>query len=181
MSDQNNTVKRTHLHKRQIEVQGFLREDGLWEVEGLLFDTKSYPLEVDSGKIPVGQPLHDMTFTLTVDDSLKIVDARATLSATPYKDCPNAGETYAELIGIRIKSGWMDEVKQKLKRNKACTHLTELLPTLATAVIQTIRGYHLNFTPEYKVSDKDKSKFLDTCYGLRTGGRADRLRWGNKN
>ncbi|MGB0663390.1 MAG: DUF2889 domain-containing protein [Pontibacterium sp.] len=175
-------IQRTPLHKRRIEVQGFLREDKLWDIEALLFDTKAYPLDLpDPGVncVEVGKPLHDMTLTITVDDDLLIVDAYAKMMATPYLDCPNAANIYENLIGIRIGKGWINEVRQALQRNHACTHLTEMLPVLATAAFQTIRGYHLNFTEGFAASASEKRTHLDTCYGFRTGGRADTIVWKN--
>ena len=53
------TVKRRHLHNRSINVQGFVREDGLWEVEGRLYDTKTYDFDLpDKGRLHAAEPLH---------------------------------------------------------------------------------------------------------------------------
>ncbi|MCY0967381.1 DUF2889 domain-containing protein [Parathalassolituus penaei] len=175
-----NEVKRTPLHRRNIDVQGYLRDDGLWEVEGVLRDTKSYEMDlIDKGRIPVGDALHHMTLTLTVNEQLQIVDARAGMHATPYQDCPAASQQYAALIGLQIRSGWMDDAKKAIGRATGCTHLTEMLPVLATAAIQTIRGYHLNFTPGFSNGDREKV-MLNTCYGFRVGGRAQNLLWPEK-
>lgn len=176
----NREVNRKPLHKRKIEIQGFLREDGLWEVEALLFDTKAYPIELfdpEVGKVNVGEPLHHMLLTLTLDDSMNILDARAKMLATPYIDCPNAAVSYSNLIGLQIKKGWIDDVRKNMRRNRACTHLTEILPALATAAIQTIRGYRLHNTPGFVNSDEEKNHHSDTCYGFRKGGRAESLIW----
>ncbi|GGC06499.1 hypothetical protein GCM10011352_35890 [Marinobacterium zhoushanense] len=178
MNDAVTPVKRTPLHKRSIEVQGYLRDDGLWEVEGALVDTKGYDIDLpDRGRIPVGGYLHNMTLTLTVDDRLKIVDARAAIADSPYQDCPMAAQQYAALIGLTIRSGWMEEAKKAIGRVTGCTHLTELLPVLATAAIQTIRGYHLQNTEGFNRSDKEKTMVQNTCFGFRDGGRAQRLLW----
>lgn len=171
-------LQRTPLHRRNIDVQGYLRNDGLWEVEAILVDTKAYDIDlIDKGHIPIGGPLHHMTLTLTVDDSLTIVDARAGMHATPYQDCPSASKQYEVLIGLQIKSGWMDEAKKAIGRATGCTHLTELLPVLATAAIQTIRGYHLTFSEGYSSGDKERKAMMGTCFGFRDGGRAHHLLW----
>ncbi|KEA64193.1 hypothetical protein ADIMK_1439 [Marinobacterium lacunae] len=178
MSGVQSPVKRTPLHKRSIDVQGYRREDGLWEVEGILRDTKSYEMKLpDRGAIAPGGYLHNMVLTLTVDDQLTIVDARAGMDDTPYQDCPMAAAQYAALIGLRIRSGWMDDAKKAIGRSTGCTHLTELLPVLATAAIQTIRGYHLQHTPGFNRSDTEKSMVMNTCFGFREGGRAQKLLW----
>ena len=33
---------RKHLHTRAITVQGYARDDGLWDIEGHMTDNKSY-------------------------------------------------------------------------------------------------------------------------------------------
>jgi hypothetical protein len=34
-------VKRRHLHTRTVTMQGFAREDGLWDIEGRMTDAKT--------------------------------------------------------------------------------------------------------------------------------------------
>ena len=42
-----NPVKRECLHSRNIVCNGFLRNDGLWDIEARLIDTKSYDFLID--------------------------------------------------------------------------------------------------------------------------------------
>lgn len=178
MPDTKPAVNRTLLHHRKIDAQGYLREDGLWEVEGILADTKGYDLDLfDRGRIPVGGYLHYMTLTLTFDDGLTIRDARASMEWTPHQDCPAAAQQYRALIGLTIKSGWMDEAKKALGRVTGCTHLTELLPVLATAAIQTIGGYKLSHVEGFENSPKRRQQMLNSCHGFRDGGRAQQHLW----
>lgn len=171
-------VTRRPLHRRNIDVQGYLRSDGLWEVEGLLADTKSYEMNlIDKGLIAVGDHLHQMVLTLAVDDGLVIREVRVQMNATPYLDCPGASVQYQQLVGLQIRSGWMDEAKQRLGRVTGCTHLTEMLPVLATAALQTIRGYHLSFTPGFSNGSSERKSMLGSCYGFREGGRAQQRLW----
>ncbi|MDP2507136.1 DUF2889 domain-containing protein [Oceanobacter sp. 3_MG-2023] len=171
-------VTRTPLHRRQIDVQGYLRSDGLWEVEATMMDTKHYAFHLrDKGELPVGSPLHDMTMTLAVDDRLVIREVRADMRSTPYRDCSGAGPRYDLLVGIKIRSGWINDVKEALGRSYACTHLTELLPVLATAAFQTIQGYRLQHEPGYASSPVNRKHMTNTCYGYREGGRADTILW----
>jgi len=37
-----NGVRRRHMHTRTIECNGYLRDDGLWEVEARLRDVKPF-------------------------------------------------------------------------------------------------------------------------------------------
>ena len=36
---------RTHLHNRAIDCQGYLRDDGMWDIEARIVDTKTYVIE----------------------------------------------------------------------------------------------------------------------------------------
>ncbi|WP_067223168.1 DUF2889 domain-containing protein [Marinomonas gallaica] len=171
-------VKRTPLHTRNISINGFKREDDLWEVEGVLQDTKGYPFSLDDrGVIEVGEYLHQMILTLVFDDTFTICDVRAQMHDTPYLDCSGAAPQYERLIGLQIKKGWMTEAKEVLGRTTSCTHLTEMLPALATAALQTVRGYKLNFEPNYASGSEERSAVRNTCHGFRDGGRAQRRLW----
>lgn len=171
-------VKRTLMHNRQIDIQGYLRDDGLWEVEGELRDTKSYPFDlIDRGLVQVGGYLHHMKLTLVYDERLTIHDVRAEVYETPYFDCPGAKDAYQALIGIRIRSGWIDEAKAAVGKVTGCTHLTELLPVLATGAIQTLRGYQIQHDESRDTVRKGKDLMLNSCYGFREGGRAQTYFW----
>lgn len=172
------SVARKPLHNRNISIQGYSREDGLWEVEGVLKDTKGYPFElIDRGLIEVGDYLHQMTLTLVFDDSYTIREVRAQMHNTPYQDCHGAEPEYQRIVGIQIKKGWMEQVKTTLGRSASCTHLTEMLPALATAAMQTIRGYRLQFDPSYATGSEERQTVRNTCFGFREGGRAQKLLW----
>jgi hypothetical protein len=77
-------LSRTFLHHRQIECQGYQREDGLWDIEGHLVDTKTEPFPVDSrGLLPPGEPLHEMWLRVTLDDTFLIHEVEAVIDASP--------------------------------------------------------------------------------------------------
>ena len=176
------TVKRTPLHTRNISMNGYKRDDGLWEVEGILHDTKAYEFSlVDRGVIEQGEFLHRMTLTLVFDDEFIIRQVYASMHDTPYQDCSGAEPQYEKLMGLQIKKGWMNEAKTLLGRTSSCTHLTEMLPALATAAIQTVRGFKLNFDPNYAMGSEERNAVRNTCHGFREGGRAQRLLWPNSD
>jgi len=41
-------------------------------------------------------------------------------------------------VGIRITQGWRGKVREVMGGTKGCTHLTELLATVATTAFQTL-------------------------------------------
>jgi hypothetical protein len=64
------------MHRRSIECTGYLRSDGLWEVEARLVDTKPF-VQRDHfrGELQPGDPVHDIGVRLAADDSLTIREA----------------------------------------------------------------------------------------------------------
>ena len=50
---------RKHIHTRDIQCRGYHRDDGLWDIEGTIMDTKTYSFDnIDRDGIPAGEPLH---------------------------------------------------------------------------------------------------------------------------
>src|SRR5436853_1082977 len=80
------TVSREPLHLRRIEIQGYKREDGLYDVEAHLVDTKARDFKLAAGIRPAGEAIHGMWLRITVDKGLNIVDAAAAMDAMPYVD-----------------------------------------------------------------------------------------------
>ena len=129
---------RKPIHTRAIECKGYERDDGLWDIEAHLVDTKSYVhtrRTGDSVRQP-GQPVHDMWIRLTIDLDMVIHDAEAHTDDGPYPTCGNITPNFKTLIGVKIGPGWRLEVGQRLGRTKGCTHLVELLWPLATTAFQ---------------------------------------------
>lgn len=133
------TSPREALHTRTINCEGYLREDGLWEVEGHLVDTKKYLFENRwRGAIPPGTPIHGMWLRLTVDDQMVVHDCVATIEYSPFAGCGDITERYSQLIGKQIKPGWTRTVRNLLSGTKGCTHMTELIGPVSTTLFQTM-------------------------------------------
>lgn len=159
-------VARVPLHTRRIEIHGFKREDGLYDVEGHLVDTKPFDFKLAAGLRPAGEAIHGMWLRITVDRSLTIVDAAAAMDAMPYVgDCSRIVGDYRKLIGLGIRPGYQQRVKELLAGTLGCTHITELALSLATAAFQTMAGQRLQPT--------DQKPFqLDRCHALATDAPA---------
>lgn len=158
------TVPREPLHARRIELQGFRRADGLFDIEGRLVDTKPYDFRLAAGLRPAGEPIHEMWLRITVNRELVIVDAQAAMDAVPYVgDCDRIAPDYRRLVGLAIRPGYQQKLKQLFGGVKGCTHVTELAAALATAAFQSMAGQRLQ--------DPDKRPFqLDRCHALDAGG-----------
>ena len=125
---------RRHVHTRAIHYRGYEREDGLWDIEAHMTDTKTYQFRNDwRGEVKVGEPLHEMLLRVTIDDSFTIKDIEAATEHSPFEMCPSITPNYEKVIGIQMGRGWRQKVRMQVGGTNGCTHLTELLYPMATA------------------------------------------------
>jgi len=173
-SNEDSGEQRRLMHRRSVECQGYLRHDGLWEVEARLVDTKPF-IQHDRyrGVLQPGDPVHDITLRLAVDDRMTIIEAETTMRATPYPTCIEVEPILQRLVGERIGNGWRALVRQKIGRLETCTHLSELLGPAVTALFQTMSH---GKTPEHRDSldgqrgAGERPFFIGGCHSWRTDG-----------
>jgi hypothetical protein len=129
---------RARMHTRRIELNGYLREDGLWDIEAHLTDEKSYGFDNEwRGRVEAGTPVHDMWIRLTIDDDKVVQAVEVTTDAGPYRICPEIAPNFQRLAGVKIAPGWNNRVKELLGGIRGCTHLVDLLGPIATVAYQT--------------------------------------------
>lgn len=160
---------RRPVHLRRITCEGFLRDDGLIDIEGVLVDTKPEPMRLVTKTVPVGEPIHQMRLRLTVDRERRIVDARAFSEHNPYPACAEVEAGYRRLIGLHIGPGFTCQVKRLLRGVEGCTHMTELLPPMASTVFQVIWGDSGVATNGEALAAQGSSP-LGGCHALRLDG-----------
>jgi hypothetical protein len=130
---------REPLHRRDITMHGYQREDGLFDIEAHLVDTKTYGFtNHDRGTIAPGEALHGMWLRLTVGEDMVIRACEAVSDYTPYAICPQAAPNFAALAGVSIGVGFNRAVKERVGGVLGCTHLREVLAQMATVAFQTI-------------------------------------------
>jgi len=157
-------VTRERLHRRTIVIDGYRRSDGLWDIEGELHDVKAVDHGLKTYVHPANVPMHHMKLRITVDDTLTIRDAGAVTLAAPYNpECAAASQTYDNLKGVQIKAGFRAEVARRLGTGMGCTHISELLGSLATAAVQTTAGL-------LPANDEAPPLQLGSCYAYRESG-----------
>jgi hypothetical protein len=153
-------------HLRTIEVHGYFRDDGLFEIEGHLFDRWAHALDYPGGHREAGEPIHSMRVRLTFDATRRIVGAEACSDAVPLPGlCDTIGPSYAQLVGVRIGPGFRKRVRDLFSGMKGCTHITELIGTMGTSAYQTLAG-EVDGDPDVKPFQ------LDGCHALDTSGQA---------
>ncbi len=162
-------ASRTPMHTRTIECRGYQRDDGLWDIEATLVDTKAYGFDnKDRGHVPPGEPLHGMVMRLTVDDDLLIHDAEAATDYAPFFQCADIAPAYGKLKGMTIGPGFDKKVRALFAGAEGCTHLRELLRPMATAAYQTI--FPARERKRQEAPATTPPPLLDTCFALRADG-----------
>ena len=162
-------VAREALHHRTIDCHGYRREDGLWDIEAHLVDTKTYSFNNSyRGEIKPGDAIHDMWLRLTIDDDFVIRRAEAATDSSPFAVCPAITPAFAKLEGLTLGRGGGREVRQRLGGINGCTHLVELLRPLATVVFQTV--WSARKTVPGGAPPKQKPPYLDQCHALASDG-----------
>ena len=140
-TDLSRPAKRDEVHKRRISCNGFVRRDGLFDIEAELTDHKTYSFPSDfRGEVTPDMPFHHMKVRLTITRDLVVTAAEAITIAGPYDVCPAANDVFANLVGIRIGPGWRRKVVAAIGGRHGCTHITELMGVVGTIAYQTRYG-----------------------------------------
>lgn len=161
-------ASRRHIHTRRVTSQGFLRDDGLWDIDGELFDEKSYIYaDRERGPLPAGMPMHHMRARITINNEMNVLEAHAAMPALPFAYCSGALAGITNLKGACVGSGWRRSVDAVMGGTKGCTHMRELFYALATTAFQTISAYREQHMPQHgppKGSDGVRPFFLNQCH-----------------
>ena len=172
---------REPLHRRQIDITGYIRDDGLWDIEGHLLDTKAY--DTDSrwrGDMPAGTPIHEMWIRLTLDDDMVIQACKCVFDNHPFPTCPNAAPNFDNIAGIKIGIGWMREVRRRVGGTRGCTHVIEMLAQVGTTAFQTFvakRRVKGEDADNAFTGKKGKPFMIDSCHAMASDGPVVQKSW----
>jgi len=165
---------RRHMHTRTIRCEGFEREDGLWDIEARIIDTKAYAVtEPYRGRREAGMHVHDMELRLTLDRDMVVKDIEVTTNEAPYDPCFTVAPAYKGLIGAKIGGGWRKAVNENVGGTKGCTHLRELLMPAATVAFQTMGSWPKAgdvATEDNPSRAEARPYFLDGCKAWSSDG-----------
>ena len=163
------------IHTRRIVCEGYQRDDGLWDIEGQIVDTKAYSFETHArGTVAAGTPVHDMRVRLTIDEDMLVHEAEAETVSSPFGTCRDVAPDIGKLKGERIVAGWSKRVFAALGSSLGCTHINHLLTgPLATTAFQAMVAVR-----QARPRDPDKKPpLIDTCYALRADGPVVKQEW----
>ena len=162
MSDQ--PITRNELHFRNIDMRGYERSDGLFEVEGRLVDRKQHDMESLSGgrRVSAGDPIHDMGVRITFDKMMLVHAVETFTDAAPYAVCPAGGDALQTLVGLSMTKGWSRHVSERLSGARSCTHLMQLLMPMATVAFQSM--YPSRRAAQTAVDPTGRPLKIGSCY-----------------
>jgi len=157
-------ANRSCIHERSIQMFAFQRDDGLFDIESHLVDTKPIPIQRLLSPVisPPGTHLHDLWIRLTVEKDFVVKFVEASSDHTPYQICKNAESSLSVLIGEQLGKGWTKVVKNKLRGVASCTHLAEMLIPMATVAFQGINGLRFKASLDGKIDGLPS--LINTCY-----------------
>jgi hypothetical protein len=163
------------IHTRRIVCEGYERDDGLLDIEGTLTDTKPVPIQMVEKALDANQPIHRMTVRLTIDRDRLIRGATATTHDGPYTVCGDITASSGQLVGLRIEPGFTKTIKRMFRGTLGCSHMTELLPPMATVAYQMLWSKPNSF----EGADHDKTALrsspLGGCHALKLDGQVVKL------
>lgn len=169
-------VTREEIHCRRIEMRGFRRSDGLYEVEGHILDRKPHEfVHVHGRTVPPNAPIHDMGVRIVFDLDMRIHEIHTFTDSAPYPQCPEGGRALQSLVGLRMAGGWNKEVRSRLSGARSCTHLMEILGPMATTAFQSL-GYLRVAEPD-RIGADGRPVQIDSCYAYGAGRDLVLKRW----
>jgi len=171
---------REELHFRRIDMRGYRRPDGLYEIEGRIVDRKPHVFDptglTDMARVvPANEPIHNMGVRLLFDTSMQVLDVETFTADAPYAHCVGGGDALQSLKGLSMTKGWAKEVSARLGGARSCTHLREILIPMASAAFQSLTMMRLKL-PD-RVDANGRPLKLDSCYAYGVSRELVRSRW----
>ena len=168
------------IFSRQITCVGYLRNDGNLDIEGELTDIRSAETKLRFKTVAAGQPFHHMRLVMTVDEHMVIQAFEARTDAGPTPECAAINDAYGALAGLTIGAGFLGKARVLVGGAGGCTHLTDMLPPMATAAVQARWSTSARRGTDSGVGDATQAErpwIIDSCYGYRRDGEAVKIMW----
>ena len=144
-----------------------------------MVDTKTYSIpNRHRGEVAAGEPVHEMWLRLTIDDSMRIHAVEAVTDYGPFGLCPAITHNFRRLEGLTIGPGFRRAVRERVGGTQGCTHLVELVDTIATTAFQTMTALrHREELRPRAASNLERPRFLGTCHALAGDSPAVKEHW----
>jgi len=133
------------------------------------------PVSYGGRTVPAGEAIHDMGVRLVFDDHMVVHEVQTFTLAAPYTLCDGGGAALQSLKGLRMASGWNQEVRKRLGEWRSCAHLRELLGPMATAAFQSLGA--LRMTQPDRLDATGRPTKIDSCYAYGAQLEIVKMRW----
>jgi hypothetical protein len=162
---------RKHIHTRSVHFEGFERDDGMWDIESQIRDTKADTWQAERGLLSPGDALHDMRIRVTIDTAFVIRAIESSMQSTPFSECQQAKDAMQSMVGVIMGPGWRRAIDSRLGSFRGCTHLRELLFNMATVAYQTAAKQQGSLEDQaiYKLQLKQPPFHLGQCLAWELG------------
>jgi hypothetical protein len=169
-------------HRREIVLNGYERQDGLFDIEARLCDSKPMDMPMEDrrgGRIAAGEPLHEMTLRVTIDATMTIRGCAAEITHGPFHACSAAGRHFERLAGLAIRKGFLREAAERVGGIDGCTHLRELLQQIGTTAYQTLWPLRARQAEAARGPGDEApgSELVNSCHAFADTGPVVKRRW----
>ena len=152
------------LFSRRIEVT--VEEEGMnLRLSGKLDDTR------------LGQALHRIEVEMLVSAREgKILEIGGSMPVGPMEVCPEGFAPLQELVGLEIKPGFSDTVRNTVGSNRGCSHLSALVMNMGNVSVQGRGAFLRKHLPDDSaratamVESAKRLKLVDSCVAWRLDG-----------
>jgi hypothetical protein len=171
------------LTSRTITCNGYLRDDGLIDVEGHLVDTRAYDTANEwRGTVKSGEPAHEMWVRLTVDDGLVVREAACATDSAPYPTCKEITPNVSRLVGLEILGGFKKQVRERIGATQGCTHVLALIEAMSPVAVHALAGKRRELGQDamlgtYGTRDPRRHPLVDTCHSYAADSEIVRRLW----
>ncbi|MFP4088378.1 MAG: DUF2889 domain-containing protein [Desulfobacteraceae bacterium] len=159
------------VHERGLELRTYPVKNERLVVEGWLRDERFVSGYHWNGKPRPADVVHHMCVRFLVGGwPVTILDVEAEMPRIPHEMCPTTLEGVKRLVGVKIISGYTEQVKKLLGGVKGCNHMTHLIVVMGTAALH---GYWTHYSRE----PRELPRTLEEFQGLSTLVNSCKL-WG---
>jgi hypothetical protein len=161
-----------HCHSRNISVNCFYINDEMMAVEGSLKDERLSKSGTNkSNQSHQKDTIHHMFVKMNISlPQLKIISISADLATIPNEACDGAKNSVNKLIGLQIKHGFTDAVRNLLANQEGCAHMMNLILSMGSAAVQGAWSALSRRTVRDKMPEIDETIMINSCWLWREDG-----------
>ena len=167
-------IDKESIHKRLLDLKTYSVDEDHIIVEGHLKDNRVQTTYDFYGKIQKPGIIHNMIIRILVGGMpLSILDAEAEMATVPNELCSSTLDSIKEIIGLKIKGGFGENVHRRIGGVKGCVHLTHLIVTMGQ---EAVHGAWINEmmrkTPdqEFYIDAESEGLLINSCSLWRKDG-----------